>query len=181
MTALVTTQSFATETNKANPTVTLTTDMGNIVIELYPDAAPISVRNFLNYVRSGYYENTLFHRVIPNFMVQAGGFNEQMQRKETEAPIQNEANNGLKNQRGTIAMARTNQVHSATSQFFINVVDNNYLNHSPSSFGYAVFGRVIEGMEIADNISKVSTGYYQGMQNVPVTPIKITKATIKSP
>ena len=165
----------------SNPKVTIETSKGDIVIELYPDEAPQSVENFLQYVDNGFYENTLFHRVIPGFMIQGGGFDTSMQRKATLAPIQNEADNGLSNDRGTIAMARTNDPHSATSQFFINSVDNTFLNHSgknPQGWGYAVFGAVAEGMEVVVAISAVRTGIDRQtmMRDVPEEPVVIRKA-----
>jgi len=162
--------------------VTIETSSGKIVLELYPDKAPKTVDNFLGYVRSGHYNGTIFHRVIPEFMIQGGGFTPDMRQKPTGKPIVNEADNWLKNTRGTIAMARTPDPHSATSQFFINAVDNDYLNHkskTPSGWGYAVFGRVIEGMAVVDNISKVKTGTKGMSRNVPVEPVVINKMTVK--
>lgn len=138
---------------KGDPHVLLTTSAGNIELELNSQKAPISVDNFLKYVNSGFYNNTTFHRVIPGFMVQGGGFNEQMQQKQPNPPIKNEADNGLRNTRGTIAMARTADQDSATSQFFINVADNAFLDHGQRDFGYAVFGKVVKGMDVADKIS----------------------------
>ncbi|VEB04152.1 peptidyl-prolyl cis-trans isomerase ppiA [Klebsiella pneumoniae] len=142
---------------KGDPHVLLTTSAGNIELELNSQKAPISVDNFLKYVNSGFYNNTTFHRVIPGFMVQGGGFNEQMQQKQPNPPIKNEADNGLRNTRGTIAMARTADQDSATSQFFINVADNAFLDHGQRDFGYAVFGKVVKGMDVADKISQVQT------------------------
>ncbi len=139
---------------KGDPHVLLTTSAGNIELELNSQKAPISVDNFLKYVNSGFYNNTTFHRVIPGFMVQGGGFNEQMQQKQPNPPIKNEADNGLRNTRGTIAMARTADQDSATSQFFINVADNAFLDHGQRDFGYAVFGKVVKGMDVADKISR---------------------------
>ena len=137
----------------ADSKVLLQTSMGDIEIELDSEHAPITTKNFLDYVNSGYYENLTFHRVIPGFMIQGGGADDQLKFKETQQPIKNEANNGLKNDRGTIAMARTNVVDSATSQFFINVVNNDFLNYqSPDQYGYAVFGKVIKGMDVVDKI-----------------------------
>ena len=164
-----------------NPRVNLVTNKGAIVIELYPDKAPESVKNFIEYVNSGYYNGTTFHRVIPNFMIQGGGFEPGLKRKETREPIKNEADNGLKNDIGTIAMARTNVPHSATSQFFINTRDNDFLNHtepSPRGWGYAVFGKVIEGMDTVKAIEQVSTGFSGGHQNVPAEDVIIEKATM---
>ncbi len=169
------------EENPANPQVLLETSKGKIVIALFPDKAPGTVKNFLDYVTSGFYDGTIFHRVIPNFMIQGGGFTERMKQKETKGPIKNEADNGLKNRRGTIAMARTPNPHSATSQFFINTVNNEALDHkgkSPQLFGYAVFGKVIEGMEVVDAISKVRTGIRNRMEDVPLEPVIIQKASL---
>lgn len=143
------------------PRVRMQTNMGDIVIQLDRAKAPKSVENFLRYVNEGHYDGTIFHRVIPNFMVQGGGYNADFTQKSTHQPIENEANNGLLNKRGTIAMARTNDPHSATAQFFINVVDNDFLNFTapnPRGWGYTVFGTVVEGMDVADKIAKVATG-----------------------
>ena len=156
-----------------NTTVVMETSEGNIEIELFADKAPISVSNFLAYVDSGFYSSTVFHRVIPNFMIQCGGFDEAMSQKTTKAPIKNEAANGLKNDRGTLAMARTAVVDSATSQFFINVADNAFLNHGGRDFGYAVFGKVTAGMDIVDKIAAVKTGTKNGMGDVPVKSVVI--------
>jgi peptidyl-prolyl cis-trans isomerase A (cyclophilin A) len=153
--------------------VLLTTDMGQIEIELEDTKAPISTQNFLGYVDSGFYSNTIFHRVIPGFMIQGGGFTSMMMQKETKAPIQNEAGNGLHNVRGTIAMARTSDINSATSQFFINHRDNESLDSVPGRVGYAVFGKVVKGMDVVDMIAQTPTGNKQGMQNVPTTPVMI--------
>jgi cyclophilin family peptidyl-prolyl cis-trans isomerase len=154
--------------------------MGAITIELDMQNAPNSSENFLAYVDDGYFVGTTFHRVIPNFMIQGGGITEDMIDKPSKrAPIQNEANNGIKNDRGTLAMARTSDPHSATSQFFINHVDNAFLNftsESPQGWGYAVFGKVVNGMDVVDEIAKVATGNKGGHQNVPVEPITITGA-----
>ncbi|MCW7754891.1 peptidylprolyl isomerase [Desulfobotulus sp. H1] len=152
------------------------TSMGTMILELYPDKAPETVQNFLSYASTGFYNGTIFHRVIHGFMVQGGGFTENMQQKPTQDPIANEAANGLKNQKGTIAMARTNAPHSATSQFFINTVDNEFLNYKASTaqgFGYCVFGRVVEGMDVLSRIERVTTGLSKGHQNVPREAIKI--------
>jgi peptidyl-prolyl cis-trans isomerase B (cyclophilin B) len=141
--------------------VQMQTNYGNVTLELYPDKAPQTVANFLRYVDSGFYEKTIFHRVIPGFMIQGGGFGLDYQQKPTQSPVQNEANNGLKNARGTVAMARTSDPHSATAQFFINVVDNDFLNYSspdPQGWGYCVFGKVVAGMKVVDEIAKVQTG-----------------------
>ena len=164
----------------AAPRVRLTTSMGDIVIALDAAKAPLSVENFLQYVKDKHYEGTVFHRVIDNFMIQGGGFTTQMKQKTTRAPVALEASNGLKNDRGTIAMARTSNPNSATSQFFINLVDNAALNApSPDGYGYTVFGKVIAGMDVVDKIKSVPVGN-QGMhQNVPTTPITILKATLE--
>ncbi len=167
--------------NPKNPRVRLETNKGVIVLELEPEKAPITVENFLRYVREGFYDGTIFHRVIPNFMIQGGGFTAAMEKKGTHPPIKNEAGNGLHNLRGTIAMARTSQVDSANSQFFINVVDNPYLDHrdnSPRGYGYCVFGKVVEGMDVVDAIAKVKTGVAHGMRDVPVEPVIIKHATV---
>lgn len=162
-------------------TVTLETSHGNIVIELDEAKAPETVKNFLAYVNDGFYDGTIFHRVIPNFMIQGGGFTPDMAQKNTQAAIQNEADNGLSNDRGTIAMARTNDPHSATAQFFINHNDNTFLNHtSPTAqgWGYCVFGKVSDGMEAVDAIAAVSTGNAGGHADVPVETVSINKATV---
>jgi cyclophilin family peptidyl-prolyl cis-trans isomerase len=159
--------------------VKLTTSMGPITIELDKAKAPISTENFIKYVEAGHYNGTIFHRVIDNFMVQGGGFTKDMQQKPVQAPIKNESTNGLKNDNYTLAMARTNVRDSATSQFFINVKDNDFLNYSgesPQGFGYAVFGKVVEGKEVVDKIKKVPTSNAGGHQNVPTTPVVIEKA-----
>ncbi|BDD94716.1 peptidylprolyl isomerase [Pandoraea sp. XJJ-1] len=161
--------------------VELHTNHGVIRIELDADKAPKSVENFLNYVKNGFYDNTVFHRVINGFMIQGGGFEPGMKQKPTEAPIENEANNGLKNVKYTLAMARTNDPHSATAQFFINVSDNDFLNHSaptPQGWGYAVFGKVVEGQDIVDQIKGVKTGSKGFHQDVPVDDVVIEKAVI---
>lgn len=168
--------------NFSSKHVKLETSEGNIVLELDITRAPHSVLNFMNYVRSGFYDGTVFHRVISNFMIQGGGFDSRLQRKETKAPVINEADNGLKNTRGTIAMARTNDPHSATAQFFINVVDNPFLNHknkTPRGWGYAVFGKVIEGMDVVDKIRNTRTGPGGPFRSdVPVKTVTINKASI---
>ncbi|MEA5115698.1 MAG: peptidylprolyl isomerase [Geobacteraceae bacterium] len=162
-----------------NPVVLVDTSLGKITIELYQDKAPVSVNNFLQYARNGFYSGTVFHRVIPGFMIQGGGFSEKLQQKETRAPIKNEASNGLKNQRGTIALARTANPDSATSQFFINLVDNPNLNRPmPDGSGYAVFGRVIKGMDTVDRIASVRTGVRNGFQDVPQAPVIIKSVSI---
>ncbi len=165
----------------ANPSVELNTNQGRVVIELYQDKAPKTVENFLAYVNKGFYAGTIFHRVIPGFMAQGGGFDEKMTQKPTDAPIQNEAQNGLKNTIGTIAMARTQDPHSATAQFFINVADNAFLDHrSPDvrGWGYAVFGKVTSGMEVIDKIVATPTGNVGPYQNVPLTPVIIESARV---
>jgi cyclophilin family peptidyl-prolyl cis-trans isomerase len=164
---------------KAPMKVKLTTSMGPIVIQLDKEKAPISTENFIKYVESGHYNGTIFHRVIDNFMIQGGGFNKDMSQKPTQSPIKNEANNGLKNDHYTVAMARTGVRDSATSQFFINVKDNDFLNYSgesPQQWGYAVFGKVVEGKETVDKIKKVPTGNAMGQQNVPTQTVTIEKA-----
>ena len=163
-----------------NPVVLLETTSGDILVELYPDKAPETVANFLKYVDNGFYNNTIFHRVIPGFMIQGGGLTCRMQQKDTEAPIKNEADNGLKNDRGTIAMARTMDPHSATAQFFINLVDNDFLNFqapSGNGWGYCVFGKVTEGMDVVDKIAKVKTTTVGMYQDVPSDMVVITGAS----
>ena len=163
-----------------NPVVLLETTSGDILVELYPDKAPETVANFLKYVDDGFYNNTIFHRVIPGFMIQGGGLTARMQQKDTSAPIKNEADNGLKNDRGTIAMARTMDPHSATAQFFINLVDNDFLNFqapSGNGWGYCVFGRVTEGMDVVDKIAKVKTTTVGMYQDVPSHLVVITGAS----
>jgi cyclophilin family peptidyl-prolyl cis-trans isomerase len=165
-----------------NPVVSIKTNKGEIKIELYPDKAPITVANFLDYVKSGFYGGTVFHRVIPGFMIQGGGMTPDMQPKPTKPPIKNEANNGLKNDRGTIAMARQNPPHTATCQFFINVADNAMLNYAgPGREGYAVFGKVISGMEVADAIVKVPTRTVGPHRDVPAEPVVIESISIVNP
>lgn len=157
------------------------TSMGTITLELDETKAPATVANFVKYAESGFYDDTIFHRVIDGFMIQGGGFTRDMNQKDTDSPIRNEAMNGLKNDRGTIAMARTMVVDSATSQFFINLVDNDFLNFSAPTaqgFGYAVFGKVVDGMEVVDKIAKVRTGFSGPHQNVPAEPIVIKKVSL---
>lgn len=161
--------------------VRITTNRGDIEIELNAEKAPDTVKNFLEYVNSGFYNDTIFHRVISGFMIQGGGFTVDLEQKETYAPIKNEANNGLTNKRGSIAMARTTAPHSASSQFFINLVDNNFLDftdETPQGWGYAVFGRVTKGMEVVDEIAKVQTTTTGGMSDVPKNPVTIDKVVI---
>ena len=163
--------------------VLMTTTVGPMTLELDADNAPKTVENFLSYVAGGFYDGTIFHRVIDNFMIQGGGFTADMQQKATQAPIENEANNGLKNERGTIAMARTQDPHSATAQFFINVQDNDFLNHTGENmqgWGYAVFGKVTDGDDVLDKIRAVQTGSQAGHQDVPVEPIIIESVAIIS-
>jgi len=162
-----------------NPKVVLDTSKGKIVLELYPDNAPETVKNFLNYVDAKFYDGMIFHRVIPNFMIQGGGFTTEMKRKTTRAPIKNEADKGLKNERGTIAMARTGDPHSATAQFFINSKNNDFLNYrskTQQGWGYAAFGKVVEGMKTVDAISAVKTKTSGGFRDVPTEPVVITSA-----
>ena len=167
---------------EANPVVMMETSLGTITIELYKDQAPKSVENFLAYVSSGFYEGTVFHRVIPGFMIQGGGMTADLNRKATRESIENEATNGLKNARGTLAMARTADVNSATSQFFINTVDNAMLDHrstNASEFGYAVFGIVTEGMDVVDKIRAVPTGTRGPFQDVPNEPVVIQSVRVQ--
>jgi cyclophilin family peptidyl-prolyl cis-trans isomerase len=170
------------ESNIVEPKrVRLETSMGDIVIELDEKKAPITVKNFLQYAGEGFYDGTIFHRVISNFMIQGGGFTADMAQKETHPPIVNEAKNGLKNDRGTVAMARTNNPDSATSQFFINHKNNDFLNYAgPDKPGYAVFGKVVEGMEVVDKIAAVETTTRGGMRDVPVKPVVIKSAKLVS-
>ncbi len=164
-----------------SPRVLLHTSKGDILVELDPDKAPKTVANFLDYVRAGFYDGTIFHRVIPGFMIQGGGFTPDMKQKPTGPPVPNEADNGLKNERGTLAMARTNDPNSATAQFFVNLVDNGFLDHRSKDlrgWGYAVFGRVLEGMDVVDAIAKVPRGNRGPFQDVPDEPVVIQKATV---
>ncbi len=158
------------------PVVTLETSLGSIVIELDPERAPVSVANFLSYVDSGYYTGTIFHRVIPDFMIQGGGFAADMTQKPSQPPIKNEADNGLQNDTWTIAMARTSVKDSATAQFFINLKDNDFLNHGGRDFGYAVFGKVTGGVDVVEKIAGVKTATNGGHQNVPVEAVVIKSA-----
>ena len=156
------------------------TTLGNFEVELFEKEAPISAKNFQEYVDEGYFDGLIFHRVIPGFMIQGGGFEPGMKQKKTKAPIKNEATNGLKNKRGTLSMARTNVVDSATAQFFVNLVDNDFLDHSgPANYGYAVFGKVTSGMDVIDKIAQVATTNRAGHQNVPAADVVITKASTK--
>ena len=163
-------------------TVNMETSAGNIKLELDSNQAPQTVENFLAYVKDGHYDGTIFHRVIAGFMIQGGGFDTDMRQKSTQAPIKNEADNGLKNDDGTIAMARTSDPHSATAQFFINVKDNDFLNYSspsPQGWGYAVFGKVVDGMDVVRSIEQVSTGNRGGHSDVPVDNVVINKVTVE--
>lgn len=169
------------KTMSTTPRVNLQTNQGAILIELDAEKAPKTVENFLTYVKEGFYDGTVFHRVINNFMIQGGGFEVGMKQKQTHAPVENEANNGLKNNRYTLAMARTADPHSATAQFFINVADNDFLNFTsptPNGWGYAVFGKVVEGTEIVDKIKTTKTGNKGFHQDVPTEDIVIEKATV---
>ena len=157
----------------------ISTNLGDITLELDEKAAPITVKNFLDYAESGFFDNTIFHRVIDGFMIQGGGFDESMKQKKTKEPIKNEAKNGLKNDAMTIAMARTSVVDSATAQFFINLKNNDFLNHSSRDFGYAVFGKVVAGQDVVNKIAKVKTGNKGGHQDVPNETVKILKVTRK--
>ncbi|MBM3350676.1 MAG: peptidyl-prolyl cis-trans isomerase [Betaproteobacteria bacterium] len=166
----------------ANPQVTIETNQGSIILELYPEKAPKTVENFLKYANSGFYKDTIFHRVINNFMIQGGGFTASMAEKETLAPIANEAANGLKNEVGTIAMARTSEPDSATSQFFINLQNNAFLNFrgaEPELIGYCVFGRVLKGMDVVREIGVTPTGYVGPYADVPRTPITILQIKVR--
>ncbi len=165
-----------------NPIVTIQTSLGTIRAELFADKAPVTVENFLEYARSGFYAGTVFHRVIPHFMIQGGGLTAELRPKPTRPPIKNEAANGLKNLKGTLAMARTSDVDSATSQFFINTVDNPFLDHrsnTPRGYGYAVFGKVIDGMDVVAKIERVKTANHGMHQDVPVEPVTIEGVTVE--
>jgi len=180
---LTATLSFATENTMSDTQtkVKLTTNLGEIIIQLNTEKAPVSSANFLTYVNEGFYNGTIFHRIIPDFMAQGGGFDTSFNQKAVHAPIKNEANNGLTNMRGTLAMARTNDPNSATAQFFINLKDNSFLNHTSqtsSGWGYSVFGEVIEGMDVVDAMAKQATGNRGGHQDVPKTDIIIEKAEV---
>jgi cyclophilin family peptidyl-prolyl cis-trans isomerase len=157
--------------------ITIKTNHGDIKVELFDDKAPITCENFRQYVADGFFNDTIFHRVIPNFMIQGGGMEADMSQKATRAPIKNEADNGESNRRGTLAMARTMDINSATAQFFINLRDNDFLNHGTRDFGYAVFGKVVDGMDVVDAIAAVPTGNKAGHQDVPVEPVKIVEVT----
>jgi cyclophilin family peptidyl-prolyl cis-trans isomerase len=165
----------------ADPVVVMETSAGTIKIELYPDKAPITVKNFLGYVEDKFYDGTVFHRIIPNFMIQGGGFESGLKQKETKAPIKNESTNGLTNNRGTVAMARTPVADSATAQFFINVKDNDFLDQAKSRdrVGYCVFGKVIEGMDVVDKIKDVKTGTKKGQRDVPLEDVIIQSVRVQ--
>ncbi len=170
---------FSASAFATNPKVLIETTMGNIEVELFEDKSPISVKNFLTYADEGYYNGTIFHRVIKNFMIQTGGLDKDMKKKKTHAPIKNEATNKLKNEKGTLAMARTGQPHSATSQFFINTKNNHSLNYGGrAGWGYAVFGKVTKGMDVVVKIEGVSTGLRDGRRDVPRKTIEIKKISL---
>jgi peptidyl-prolyl cis-trans isomerase A (cyclophilin A) len=162
-----------------NPMVIFSTNYGDITIELYPEQAPVTVENFLSYVDKGFFDGTIFHRVIPGFVIQGGGFTAEMQQKPTDAPIKNEADNGLKNERGTLSMARTSDINSATSQFFINLRDNAVLDHGARDYGYAVFAKVVDGMDVVDKIAGVPTGTHGMHRDVPKEPVIVESAKRK--
>lgn len=180
--AFVLTATAASAQSEGNPVVVIETSLGDITAELYRDKAPISVENFLAYVNDGFFPGTIFHRVIKGFMIQGGGLTQEMVRKETRAPVKNEATNGLGNERGTLAMARTAAVDSGTAQFFINTVNNRGLNNrgtTQAEYGYAVFGKVIAGLEVVDAIENTPTGTSGSYADVPSTPVIITAVTVK--
>ena len=168
--------STVSEAAADNPRVVMETSMGTMVIELYPDKAPITVKNFLDYVDSGFYDGTIFHRVIPGFVLQGGGFDAEMEKKKNSAPIKNEADNGLRNLRATLSMARTSQINSATSQFFINLKNNSNLDHGSRDFGYAVFAKVVKGISVIDKIAGIKTTTKGHYRDVPAEPVFITSA-----
>jgi cyclophilin family peptidyl-prolyl cis-trans isomerase len=150
------------------------TSLGDFTIEFFEKEAPLSVANFKSYIDDGYFDGTIFHRIVPGFVIQGGGFTEDMTQKKSKAPVKNEADNGLKNKRGTLSMARTNDINSATSQFFVNLKDNDFLDHSRGNFGYAVFAKVTEGMDVIDKIAAVATGRKKGFEDVPVEAVIMT-------
>ena len=175
-------QTSAPQSGAANPVVVVDTTAGSFTIELFKDKAPVSVENFLRYAKEGFYTGTIFHRVVPGYVIQGGGFTEDLAEKRTRPPIQNEATNGLSNRRGTVAMARTRVLRSGTSQFYVNLADNHSLDHTgyaPDEFGYAVFGQVIAGMDVVDRIGTSPTSDRGGMPNVPVTAVVIKSVTVK--
>ena len=181
--SLSTTAPSAQADESGPPRVTFETTHGSFVLELDPAAAPETVENFLTYVRDGFYDGTIFHRVIPGFMIQGGGFTPEFEQQQTRAPVRNEADRGGKNDRGTVAMARTSDSHSATAQFFVNVADNDFLNHrnqTTQGWGYTAFGRVVEGMDVVDRIAAVKTGSRGPYQDVPEEAVVIQKASIQS-
>jgi peptidyl-prolyl cis-trans isomerase B (cyclophilin B) len=181
MAGLILAAGASARAERSHPLVKLQTSMGDITLELFPDKAPATVANFLEYVKSGFYDGTVFHRVINGFMIQGGGLDAKMSKKPTRAPIKNEADNGLTNDAYTVAMARTNDPNSATAQFFINTVNNTFLNHTsktPQGWGYAVFGKVVKGKEVVDKIKAVPTATKGMYENVPVEPVTIVKATV---
>lgn len=159
--------------------ITIVTNHGDIVVELFEESAPLSSENFRQYATDGFFTDTVFHRVIPNFMIQGGGMSADLSNKATREPIKNEADNGEKNVRGTLTMARTGEVDSATSQFFVNLKDNSFLDHSERDYGYAVFGKVVEGMDVVDAIAAVETGNQGGHQDVPLEPVTITEIRLE--
>ena len=150
------------------------TSLGDFTIEFFEKEAPLSVANFKSYIDDGYFDGTIFHRIVPGFVIQGGGFTEDMTQKKTKAPVKNEADNGLKNKRGTLSMARTNDINSATSQFFVNLKDNDFLDNSRGNFGYAVFAKVTEGMDVIDKIAAVATGRKKGFDDVPIEAVTMT-------
>lgn len=158
--------------------IILTTSLGEVTLELFPEAAPVTVANFVQYVEDGFFDGTIFHRVIPGFVIQGGGFMADMRQKKTRAPIKNEAANGLKNERGALSMARTQDVDSATSQFFVNLADNTFLDQGTRDFGYAVFAKVTKGMDVIDRIASVATGNAGMHQDVPLEPVEILSARL---
>jgi cyclophilin family peptidyl-prolyl cis-trans isomerase len=157
------------------------TTLGNFTIELFEKEAPVSVANFLKYIDDGFFDGTIFHRIVPGFVIQGGGFTEDMTQKRTHPAIKNEADNGVKNERGTLSMARTSDVNSATSQFFVNLKDNDFLDHKRGNFGYAVFARVTEGMDVIDKIAAVETGRRRGFEDVPVEAVVMTSVRRTGP
>lgn len=159
-------------------TIRFSTNLGDIDLKLYEDKAPLTAKNFRDYVDSGFFDGTIFHRVIPGFVIQGGGFTPDMEQKKTNPPIRNEADNGVKNTRGTLSMARTSEVNSATSQFFINLTDNAFLDHGDRDFGYAVFAEVVAGMDVVDEIAKVPTGRNGGHSDVPREPVVVTSVSV---
>ena len=161
--------------------ISFETTLGNFTIEFFEKEAPETVANFLRYIDAGFFDGTIFHRIVPGFVIQGGGYEADMTQNRTEPPIKNEADNGLKNERGTLSMARTNDINSATSQFFVNLKDNEFLDHKRGNFGYAVFARVTEGMDVIDKIAAVETGRRRGMDDVPVEPVVMTSVSRIAP